>query len=64
MIPEELLAAYVGLPGQCEPNGRCVAWVESRDGYCGKPVDYLLCRRHRMVGLKRYDADREKKAAR
>src|SRR5699024_7780702 len=56
-------ATYVGLPGKREPNGKCVAWIETRDGYCGKPVDHLLCRRHRMVGLKRHDADSEKKAA-
>ena len=63
MIPEELLATYVGIPGKYEPSGTCVAWIESRDGYCAKPVDHLLCRRHRMVGLKRHDADSEKKAA-
>src|SRR5699024_2771379 len=53
----------LGLPRKFGPARTVVQWVESRDDDRPQPLDPLLCRRHRMVGLKRHDADREKKAA-
>lgn len=57
MNKERLLLPMVAMRTDYEPNGACVAWVESRGERCGRTTDFLLCPRHVQVAQKRLAKD-------
>ena len=42
----------------------CVAWVDSRDSFCGKPHHSgMLCKRHHGIAVKRLAAENQRRKA-